>query len=288
MPRRRTIVENINEMHIYHMDQLKQKIEAVITLSCINEDDEVENIIYEVYEVSTSTKGKNLADDLVSSLSKINLSIDEITAITTDGASNIRSLCEQLECYNIHCLSHILNLILKTSVEKQKILKELIGCIRNSVIKCKRPKKASVLKLKRKLKMDCKTRWNSLNEMLRSLVRNENDFKEFTTTEYILIKAILEILQPFGKYTLISNTSNILQHIPILLKVRDEIKSINTKFDNLLSNNENKNINHNVDVSEDEEESEDFLSEVEDFSENSENILIMTMSMYQMNMNKKL
>uniref|UniRef100_A0A0N5BG93 Dimer_Tnp_hAT domain-containing protein n=1 Tax=Strongyloides papillosus TaxID=174720 RepID=A0A0N5BG93_STREA len=288
LPSRRTIVKNINEMHINHMDQLKQNIEgkfvslttdewsrhefqvAVITLSYINEDDEVENKIYSVYEVSTSTKGIDLADDLVSSLSKINLPMDKITAITTDGASNMRSLCKQLECSNIHCLSHILNLILKTSVEKQQILKELIDRIRNSVIKCKRPKKARVLKLKRKLKMDCKTRWNSLAEMLRSLVRNENDFKEFTTTEYILIKAILEILQPFEKYTLISNTSNILQYIPILFKVRDEIKSINTNFDNLLSNNENNNINYNVDVSEDEEESEDSSSEVEDSSEHGE------------------
>uniref|UniRef100_A0A0N5B8V6 Dimer_Tnp_hAT domain-containing protein n=1 Tax=Strongyloides papillosus TaxID=174720 RepID=A0A0N5B8V6_STREA len=285
LPSRKTVVKNIDEMYNYYLNELKQKIMekfvslttdewsnrefkvTVITISYINENDEIEKKIYSVNEVSPSTKDKDLAEHLVNSFNKINLSMDKIVSITTDGASNMRLLCKQLECFNIPSLSHILNLIIKTSVEKQQTLKELINRIINSVIKCKKAKKFPIIKLKRKFKLDCKTRWNLLAEMLRLLVRYENDFKEFTTTEYILIKAILEIFQTFEKYTLLSDNSNICDYIPILFKLRDEVQSINANFANLLSNNENNNINYIVKGSEGEKESEDFLSEIEDSSD---------------------
>uniref|UniRef100_A0A8R1I189 Uncharacterized protein n=1 Tax=Caenorhabditis japonica TaxID=281687 RepID=A0A8R1I189_CAEJA len=169
----------------------------------------------------TAPNYKQLMEEVLSSYE---IPPSRVTAITRDGGTNVKNMCDLMSVPSIHCFSHVLQLVLGDTVYKnQKYTKSIDNFKRIA----RKIRKSSVLRNQYNeildeselpgtmLAQECKTRWSSLHFMLKSFIRNKRsveiltiDNPDLTLTEsdWKNAKILMYVLAP------ISETTTAAQH----------------------------------------------------------------------------
>lgn len=136
---------------------------------------ELNTVTLGVYELNESHTGENLAQKLLEVCSDWSLKTDCITAVVTDGGSNIVSAVEKAfgKKKHTYCFAHLLNLMAQKSVDTVpdvvKIIndvKTIVKWFKQSVIASDELRKKTEHLGKKKLIQSVSTRWNSTYYMV--------------------------------------------------------------------------------------------------------------------------
>uniref|UniRef100_A0A8R1IGR5 Dimer_Tnp_hAT domain-containing protein n=2 Tax=Caenorhabditis japonica TaxID=281687 RepID=A0A8R1IGR5_CAEJA len=164
----------------------------------------------------TAPNYKQLMEEVLSSYE---IPPSRVTAITRDGGTNVKNMCDLMSVPSIHCFSHVLQLVLGDTVYKnQKYTKSIDNFKRIA----RKIRKSSVLRNQYNeildeselpgtmLAQECKTRWSSLHFMLKSFIRNKRsveiltiDNPDLTLTEsdWKNAKILMYVLAPISENT---------------------------------------------------------------------------------------
>lgn len=122
----------------------------------------------------------SIAKIIVAVLEDCKLKLENVTCMVSDGASVMKKTCSDLQLDWIHCLAHAIQLVANQVLTVQR-LKDLvlrarsnataIGGSNNLGLLLIEMQKAAGVPVKR-LRLDCRTRWDSTLVMLRSAVEN--------------------------------------------------------------------------------------------------------------------
>lgn len=171
-----------------------------------------------------SHTGKNMHSRIMEILNKF--AVTRIQSLTSDNASNNIKCAELLKEHNfknmsfLGCFAHIINLIIKSGpLKENSIIIKITDTVNNIKNSSKITESLRTLATIHELKYhtlvsDVATRWNSTYLMINSFVQNEKILKLYketdvlSTSEWINIKKICELLKQFYDLTQIISTSS--------------------------------------------------------------------------------
>ena len=164
----------------------------------------------EEFDSTLAKTGINVKEQLVDIFQALGLETDHLqnAIFTTDKGSNIVLALKEEE--RLDCINHVLNRVVQPSLEDKNAHKQIMDLLR-SVKKLVRYVKKNSLQdhFKKTLKQCNSTRWNSIYEMLKSVLEAYEDlqavFALHKTSEmwrvlninYNLLKQLTDFLKPF-------------------------------------------------------------------------------------------
>ena len=101
-----------------------------VTVHYIDGDFCLHSNLLESKEFSDSHTGEHIAEELKGVLEEWQLSLDSLTAFTTDNAANVVSALDSLPCPRLPCLSHCLNLAVQRACSIPQVSKAIARCRR--------------------------------------------------------------------------------------------------------------------------------------------------------------
>jgi hypothetical protein len=213
-----------------------------VTLHWINADFELIHLLIAFEEMPQPHSGINLAVVLYRIFNSWNIEPHMLLPIVMDNASNNSTCCEELfrivelegksyfggdEYLQGHCSAHILNLIAndalksldiatlkvrqcilayKSSPKQKSILEGIISCNFPLLLNAARPA------------LDCKTRWNSVVDMLQTSLPYAGVFEtwyerggacsQINNSEWMKVKILCDLLLPLKDSTVLLSSSN--------------------------------------------------------------------------------
>lgn len=150
-----------------------------VTVHFISNEFKLTSFMLECGEFDNQHTGKNIAEWLKTVLSKFEIPLSKVSAITTDNASNMKTAANELNIRHFSCFAHSLNLVVQHAI--QDSIQEIVENVKSIVMFFKKSSSAT-LKLtqlqeslnmeKLKLKQYVVTRWNSTYDMLDRFSKN--------------------------------------------------------------------------------------------------------------------
>ena len=145
-----------------------------VTVHYIDGDFCLHSNLLESKEFSDSHTGEHIAEELKGVLEEWKLSLNSLTAFTTDNAANVVSALDSLPCPRLPCLSHCLNLAVQRACSIPQVSKAIARCRRLVLHFHHSSKSVYLLKQKQEilhhptqnLIQDVSTRWNSSYYMI--------------------------------------------------------------------------------------------------------------------------
>jgi hypothetical protein len=161
-----------------------------ITAQAITQDDKIENYTLGMFEFT----GRHTADELLSNFKKVVtgfISLDRITSLTTDNASNMRKFAEKLDLQYISCFAHLIQLIVRAGILQIKELVKRCSVLAVYLRRCHAAKTTLIavqtatdpandteVKSSRTIPLCNDTRWNSTYLMLSTLLKERDNILE--------------------------------------------------------------------------------------------------------------
>uniref|UniRef100_A0A914D9T5 BED-type domain-containing protein n=1 Tax=Acrobeloides nanus TaxID=290746 RepID=A0A914D9T5_9BILA len=195
-----------------------------VTSSWLTRDFQLKNRVIAIEPLLEHHTGVNISERIQKILTEFNVDLNDIVLMTRDGASNMEVACRKLNIPSLHCLCHILHLVVKMVIMKHI---EVFGSVARAqaiVNSFKRSPSAShELRIlegddARSLLLGIETRWNSFFHMLESVIRAmpylrvygetyknaaTNAIKMVSEGDVSIINTLLPLLKLFEDATLI-------------------------------------------------------------------------------------
>ena len=212
-----------------------------LTIHYICEEFTLQSHLLETREFPNSHTAANIAEELKGIIQEWSLSIDKLSAATTDNGSNIVLATEILEVQRMPCFSHTLQLAVEKAMQLPDISKAIARCKRLVTHFNHSSKSSYLLKQKQAnlhhsqhcLVQDVATRWNSAFYMIERIIEQQQPLcatllelkkgdlmptdAEFTTMEYYvkIMKPLVIITEAIGaeKWVTISTIRPLLHKI---------------------------------------------------------------------------
>lgn len=155
-------------------------------------------------------------------LEELNLPDELLIGITRDGAANISLACSYMNKYNIHCLAHVIHLVITNNLQKgflgeliskcNKIVKQtkMSGVVANELINQQQKLDLPTNKLKKSIP----TRWNSAYLSLKSVLDNLDAIQNMNSVDFDLSRRdenmLKELINFLAKFHEVTNEVSVL------------------------------------------------------------------------------
>ena len=226
-----------------------------VTFHTITCDWDLHHVTLENEELAEAHTADNLAEALKDVLDRWNLDSSNLSAITTDNASNIqKAVVDILHWKSLGCFGHTVNLCVKAGLKQQQVHTAVSRCARLVSYFRKSSRATHILTEKQealgvkkhKLLQDVETRWNSTFDMVSRVIEQQApicatllDQKRMDLlpkdSEFKLLEELIVVLKPFKdvteqmsaqKYVTISAVRPLLHYLlNDVLKLSDEDSS---------------------------------------------------------------
>ena len=214
---------------------------GTVTMHYIDSDYVLYSNLLETKEITQAHTGMNIAEEIRSIIGEWGLSLDHVSAVTTDNASNMVLAMNTLEWTRIPCFSHSLQIAVEEALKLSKVSHALARC-RRLVSHFHHSAKSTYLLRQKQIDLhqeqlclirDVQTRWNSSYYMAERIILMQqplsatlyairkgdlmpSDSKFIILEEFIAtMKPIVEITEAIGgeKWVTISTVRPLLHKL---------------------------------------------------------------------------
>ena len=193
---------------------------VTVTVHYIDSDYILQSYLLETKEFTQSHTGVNIAEEMRSIMNEWSLPLDQVSAVTTDNASNMVLAIDLLESTRIPCFSHSLQLAVEDAVKLPRVSHALAKC-RRLVSHFHHSTKSSYLLKQKQIDLhqeqlclirDVPSRWNSAYYMAERIILMQQSLSATlcairksdlmpSDSEFVVLEEFIETMKPVVEIT---------------------------------------------------------------------------------------